>query len=422
MTRTITIASGKGGVGKTSLSVNVSLHLAALGYTTCLFDADLGLANINILLGLSPAHTVEDMILGEQSIHDIVMRDRYGIDIIPGSSGVEKMADLEEDQLQALSRSFAELNGYDFFVFDTSAGVSKQVIAFCLAASEVVLVITPEPTSLTDAYALLKILLRNDFKGQARVVINQCTSPKVAKQAYAKFKQAVKHHLDAEVVPLGFVYNDPKVVKAVSAQQPFVLQYPQSNASKCIKNIARNLLHNHPENMQNLGMDSFWTRCLNLIRSPLSLEGFSQQQHGNPPAPSDGPLPNTPSQQGGESTQNAAPAVEGGYTNHAPPPEAAPMQPPKPREEPPPSTLAAGTTASAASLPWQDVVPLMGELVASFSSMTQELQLIRQAMEKTGQAWKSDQPLSPGKGMHKNPHALMLDYEAYSARRKQRKN
>ena len=133
MTRTITITSGKGGVGKTNISVNVALHLASLGYRTCLFDADLGLANINILLGLSPEYNLEDVISDRHSLQDIIIRNYKGIDIIPGSSGVEEMANLESDQVDHLIQSFSELDGYDFLLFDTSAGVSRNVLAFCLS-------------------------------------------------------------------------------------------------------------------------------------------------------------------------------------------------------------------------------------------------------------------------------------------------
>ena len=123
-TKTITITSGKGGVGKTNISVNLALHLSTLGYRTCLYDADLGLANINILLGLHPEHSIEDVIFNRRSLQDIIIRDYKGIDIIPGSSGVEKMANLEGGQVEHLTRSFSELDGYDFLLLDTSAGIS----------------------------------------------------------------------------------------------------------------------------------------------------------------------------------------------------------------------------------------------------------------------------------------------------------
>ena len=278
MTRTITITSGKGGVGKTSISVNLALHLATLGYRTCLFDADLGLANVNILLGLYPEYNLEDVILYHRDLEDVIIRDYEGIDIIPGSSGVERIANLEAEQVEHLIQSFSKLDGYNFLLFDTSAGVSRNVISFCLASSEVIVVITPEVTSLTDAYALLKILSLNGFKGSVRIVVNQCKSTLIARHAYTRFKETVKKYLPMDVVPLGIIVQDPKVEEAVKEQQAFVLLYPESNASKCIKSIARRLREEQPEDLEPFGMLSFWTTYHKLITSPLKLTAKKKEK------------------------------------------------------------------------------------------------------------------------------------------------
>jgi len=271
MTRTITITSGKGGVGKTNISINLALHIATLGYRTCLFDADLGLANVNILLGLYPVYNLEDMILSHRDLKDVTIRDYEGIDIIPGSSGVERIANLEPDQLEYLIQSFSELDRYDFILFDTSAGVSRNVISFCLASSEVIVVITPEITSLTDAYALLKILCLNGFKGSIKIVVNQCKSASIAKHAYTKLKQTTNKFLSVNVVPLGVIVQDPKVEEAVKKQRSLMLLYPESNAAKCIKNIAKRLVEGRPEDSEPFGMASFWTTCFEVMTNPLKL-------------------------------------------------------------------------------------------------------------------------------------------------------
>jgi flagellar biosynthesis protein FlhG len=276
MTRIITITSGKGGVGKTNISVNAALHLAERGYRTCLFDADLGLANVNILLQLNPERNLEDVLLHNCGLRDIIIRDFHGIDIIPGSSGVERMANLESAQIDSLIRSFAELEEYDIFLLDTSAGISKNVLAFCLASSEVVLVICPEPTSLTDAYSLLKILTQNTFNGTVKVVVNQCSSVALAKRAYNKFKETVQKYLQLELVPLGIILQDHNVVDAIKAQQPFILRYPESKAAQGIRHIAGNLLKHRPDDLEAQGLASFWTKCIQVITSSLSF-GTSQK-------------------------------------------------------------------------------------------------------------------------------------------------
>ena len=278
MTRTITVTSGKGGVGKTSISVNLAMHIATLGYRTCLFDADLGLANVNILLGLYPEYNLEDVILSHRNLKDVTIRNHEGIDIIPGSSGVERIANLQPDQLEHLLQSFSELDEYDFLLFDTSAGVSRNVLSFCLASSEVIVVITPEVTSLTDAYALLKILCLNGFKGSVKIVVNQCRSTSIAKHAYTKLKQTVKKFLPIDVVPLGVIVQDPKVEEAVKKQRALVLLYPESNASRCIKNIAKRLAEGQPEDLEPSGMSSFWTTCFEIMTNPVKLPAGEKEK------------------------------------------------------------------------------------------------------------------------------------------------
>ncbi|MCJ7618303.1 MAG: HDOD domain-containing protein [Desulfobacterales bacterium] len=271
MTRIITITSGKGGVGKTCISVNLAIQIATLGYRTCLFDADLGLANVNILLGLYPEYNLEDVILSHRGLKDVTIRNHEGIDIIPGSSGMEKIANLQPDEREHLIQSFSELDEYDFLLFDTSAGISRNVISFCLASSEVIVVITPEITSLTDSYALLKILCLNGFKGSVRVVVNQCRSTLIAKRVYTKFGQTVKKFLPIDVVPLGVIVHDSNVEEAVKYQRALILLYPESNASQCIKHVAKRLAEGRPEDSGPSGMSSFWTTCFEIMTNPVKL-------------------------------------------------------------------------------------------------------------------------------------------------------
>lgn len=273
MTRIITVASGKGGVGKTNISMNLALQLGALGHRTCIFDADLGLANINILLGIYPEHTLEHVILHQKPLADIMIKDYQGIDIIPGSSGVEQIANIDPRQIERIISSFSLLRHYDFLIFDTSAGVSRSVVSFCLASSEIIIIITPEPTSLTDAYALLKILTLNGLESSVKVIVNQCKNTSVAKQTYSRFKAVVKKYLSIDIHPLGVILLDPLMAEAVKQQKPFLSLYPGSIASKCIKTITKNLLELRVDEARVYDIDNYLKRFIAIFRGHLNLDG-----------------------------------------------------------------------------------------------------------------------------------------------------
>ena len=271
MARIITITSGKGGVGKTSISLNLALSLAAEGLKVCLFDADLGLANVNILTGIYPKKDLEAVIFGQLSLHDIIIKDYQGIDIIPGSSGVEKIADLTQTQTGNLISAFIDLETYDYFLFDTSAGISSQVLSFCMASHEIILVATTEPTSLTDAYSMLKVLSRYRYDRPVKVVINQVVSGKSAQKAYAHLKETVNRFLSMRVEPLGIVASDKNVRAAVISQIPFFMLFPDTIASRCITAIARKLIAK-PDRTGDMPLEFFWDKCL----------GFLEQQRTPP--------------------------------------------------------------------------------------------------------------------------------------------
>jgi len=266
MAKIITITSGKGGVGKTSISLNLSLSLASQGFKVCLLDADLGLANVSILTGIYPEKDLESVITGESSLKDIIIKDYQGIDIIPGSSGVEKIADLSQEQTGRLISAFLELEAYDYFIFDTSAGISSQVLSFCMASHEIILVATTEPTSLTDAYAMLKVLSKYKYHGPVKVVINQVKSGKLAKAAYTRLKGTVKKFLSINIEPLGIVASDKHVRSAVVAQTPFYMLHPDCVASRCIQAITGKLNHRSGQ-ANDIPMEMFWDKCLTFIET-----------------------------------------------------------------------------------------------------------------------------------------------------------
>ncbi len=278
MNRTLAITSGKGGVGKTNIGLNLSLHLSRKGYRTCLFDADFGLANINILLGLQPEYDLRDVILKGMKLNDIIIPTFNGVHVLPGSSGLEEMANLQDSQVETLVRSLSEMEGYDFTVFDTAAGISKNVITLCLSSPEVIIVITPEPTSLTDSFTLLKVLLLNGFKGEVKIIVNQCNSNNTANLVYKKFHSAVKKFLGMNIKALGLIYQDKNVVEAVKQQRPFLLEYPTSKASRCICAIGDRIINNTPvDTLESKGMAGFWKRCLRLMNSPLQIPGANKE-------------------------------------------------------------------------------------------------------------------------------------------------
>lgn len=261
MSRIITITSGKGGVGKTSLSLNLSLALASKGFSVCLFDADLGLANVNVLTGMYPDKGLDSVISRKAELEQIMIRDYHGVDIIPGSSGIEQIANLSKNQTTALISSFLTLEDYDYFIFDTSAGISSQVLSFCLTSQEILLVVTKEPTSLTDAYAMLKVLARYKYQFPVKVVVNQVTQTKAAQKAYQQLKKTCEKYLDISLTPLGIIAKDPQVQKAVIARTPFMISHPDTIVSRCVTNLAEKLIKDFAS-VDDIGLEKFWGRCL----------------------------------------------------------------------------------------------------------------------------------------------------------------
>ncbi len=277
MAKIITVTSGKGGVGKTGISLNLSLSLAQKGYKVCLFDADLGLANVNIITGLFPEYGLEEVIQGEKSLSDIIIKNYQGIDIIPGSSGVQKMADLTAEESNNLVHAFMDMDGYDYFIIDTSAGISTQVLSFCRACHEMILVITPEPTSLTDAYSLLKVLgSKEKTLPTIRVIVNQVKNAENAQAIYKKLRKTVFRFLSMKLTPLGIVAHDPKVRAAIISQTPFLLAFPNSIASRCLHSLAKKLTEKSSRSKE-MPMELFWLNYLELCNGQKKKAAFQEK-------------------------------------------------------------------------------------------------------------------------------------------------
>lgn len=243
--RILTVSSGKGGVGKTNFTVNLGIALAKLGKRVSIIDADLGLANIDVMFGIVPKYNIAHAISGEIEIHDCISKGPYDINILSGGSGILELVDLTDEELKKLIDSFSFLNDIsDYILIDTGAGISKAVLSFIDVATDVVMVVTPDPTSITDAYALIKnINKETDFK--VKLVINRVDSNEEGKDVYLKLEKAVQKFLTKDVENFGYIYEDENLRKAIRKQVPVMELYPKTLASKCIENIAYNYENNN---------------------------------------------------------------------------------------------------------------------------------------------------------------------------------
>ena len=276
MTKTIVITSGKGGVGKTNISVNTALELSKRGCRTCLFDADFGLANVDIILGLHPEKTLNDVISGDKNLEDIILHLQTGIDIIPGSSGIEKIANLTSEKISELVSAFSQLSGYDYFLIDTSSGISKSVISFCLAGTETFVVITSESTSLIDAYSLIKVMAANGYQGTVKILVNKCPDIPTSKRTYVRFKKAVDTYLNVKIDFAGIVLLDPYVETALKSQEPVLTRFPDSVASQCIRSVVSILLSNKSLEKSSGDFGDFWKRYFDFSTADISTPKDSQ--------------------------------------------------------------------------------------------------------------------------------------------------
>ncbi len=227
-TRTIAVASGKGGAGKTSVAICLAWILAEQGSRVCLVDVDLGLSNVDVLLGLSPQWTLEDVILGDTPIDRTIIPVRPGLDVISGGTGVAALADLDRSRRAAFLKKMRSLDYYDFLLLDNSPGIHRQVVAFCLAAREQIIVINPEPASVTDGYALLKVLKQNGLHRPPYILLNRVPSGFEHSVLMERFAAVCKKHIQTFILPLGAVPDDPFFRKAAAQSRAPVALRPQS--------------------------------------------------------------------------------------------------------------------------------------------------------------------------------------------------
>jgi len=228
----ITISSGKGGVGKTCTSVNLAILLAQKGYKVCLFDADANLANVNIMLKLTPEYTLEHVISGQKTLNEIILH-KAGIQIVPGASGTTDFINLGAEQQQRLLDAMQYLKSIcDYLIIDNPAGISENVLSYIKFSDYGILVITPEPTSLTDAFALTRVLQKRGNQKKLNIIINNVSTKEYAEKIFKRFSDAVEKHIGYQLNYLGSVVSDELIEKSICLQNPVVLQYPTARSVK----------------------------------------------------------------------------------------------------------------------------------------------------------------------------------------------
>ncbi len=242
ITRSIAICSGKGGVGKSNLTVNLAILLSKLGKKTIVIDADLGLANDDILLGIRPKHHLFHFLCGQKKINEIIMEGPCGMKLLPGGSGISELANIREMERAQIINGLVSLSKEaDIVLIDTSAGISKNVMNFVCAAEDTILVVNPEPTSLLDAFGMLKAIVKNGKKSNIHVVVNRALTEKEAEETYERLKKTASKFLFIELHYGGFIYDDKEVVESIKKQKPFVLRAPECKASKSMENVLKRI-------------------------------------------------------------------------------------------------------------------------------------------------------------------------------------
>lgn len=256
--KVITITSGKGGVGKTSTATNLALSLSALNKKVCVFDADASLANINILLGIHPEYTLHDLLTGDKTLKQVMVDGPRGLKVIPGATGIAEYAHLSIGQKDILITALDELQQqFDYLIIDTAAGIGDDVLDFVKASQFSIVVITPEPTSLTDSFSLLKVLKRANFDRTSYILVNMALDFENSQTIYKRFESAVKKYIEVDISYLGFIQVDETVISSVSLQCPAVLLSPDCIASRCFKTLAKGL-NEQLENKETESFSSFW--------------------------------------------------------------------------------------------------------------------------------------------------------------------
>lgn len=258
----ITVTSGKGGVGKSNFVVNLAIYLRKTGNKVLIFDADIGMGNDDVLMGVYPRYNIFDIIKG-RSLQEVLVEGPEGVMLLPAGSGLNKIEDMEDYERQMFLEKLQSIDGYDFILMDTGAGISRSVLAFIACSEELILLTTPEPTALTDGYSLLKAADHFKIKDKAKVVVNRAFDEDEGEVTFNKFKNAVDKFLNIRVEYLGAVLEERCLVKGVREQKPFMLTSPNCKGAKGIAAIGDKLIGQSTPN--GLGVQGLFKKLLNIF-------------------------------------------------------------------------------------------------------------------------------------------------------------
>ncbi len=249
--KTIAITSGKGGVGKTNVTANLAIGFSKLCKKVLILDADLGLSNIDVILNLATKYNIRHLFSGEKKLKDLIVEGPQGINVLPASSGVQELTSLNEFQRLRLIEEFDSYeNDMDILLIDTASGISANVAFFCIAAQDIIVVTSPEPTAITDAYAVIKVLFTKYQEKNFKVLVNSVKNSKEAIDVYKRLSSATERFLSISLDYIGHIPYDDSVSKAVRAQKALIEIYPDSEASKSLIEIASRLCNDNKDNVK----------------------------------------------------------------------------------------------------------------------------------------------------------------------------
>ncbi|MEN8189405.1 MAG: MinD/ParA family protein [Thermodesulfobacteriota bacterium] len=262
-TRVCAVTSGKGGVGKTAVVANMAVTLAKNGLNVLILDADLGLANIDVVFGLAPQFNLNHFFSGEQELSDILVEGPEGVKILPAGSGIQNFTRLDSQQKMRLLEGLDQMhNEFDFVLIDTEAGISENVTYFNTAAQEILVVTTPEPTAITDAYALMKLLSTQYHEKRFNLVVNQIADEEEALDVYRKLTMVSNRYLDISIDYLGSIPSDRLMVESIRRQKVIVELHPNSKTSQAFSTLASTICAEQMPTEPKGSVQFFWRRLL----------------------------------------------------------------------------------------------------------------------------------------------------------------